>query len=55
MQRGLLRDLSVALALKIIALSVIYTLFFGTGHKQSVDAIAIERVLLPAPAQRDGT
>ena len=43
------RDISVVLALKLVALALLYVLFFGPAQRVAVDSGAIEARLIGSP------
>jgi hypothetical protein len=43
------RDISVVLALKLVALALLYVLFFGPAQRVAVDSGAIEARLMGSP------
>lgn len=45
----LIREIAVVLALKIVAIAVIWAAFFGPGTRPTVDGAAIERHVTAAP------
>ena len=46
---GLSRDIAVVAAAKIVALAVLYALFFGPAQRVAVDADSLEARLAAAP------
>ena len=46
---GLSRDIAAVIAAKIVALALLYALFFGPAQRIAVDAASIEARLIAGP------
>jgi hypothetical protein len=50
MRNLLLRDVAIVLAAKLMALTIIYLLFFGAAHQPRIDAPQMAQWVLGTPA-----
>lgn len=49
----LAREIAVLICIKVVALALLFFVFFGPQHRQHVDDDAVEKALLSNPAQTE--